>query len=664
MATNTGQYIKWLGVSMYGNPNQQSNSSMMSTWNQSTSWLLSSIRNTQAMKEQEKQRIETAQSTQRSNNTVWFYGQSLMSTSEPLQKQYGVASRGSELASMIVEMWKEKGINYTGTDAEVIRSYLDRNPQHWNALYGFTHSEQDPEEFAINMWWAKKESKNLLQRIWWTGLGAVWWLFQWWWNALKRAYNNMWDIYDIATDDDKAFIDKFDQILFGEILFDTIGWGIGEVAWWVLEWWFKWATTKKERKKMSDAAAWYIRTLLETDNWQQALNWWNSLTPEQKKEAEDYLSYIEGATDLIGWVAVKKPVTSAVKSWIKNAKPLVEATEQTIKKGWKEIMDKVDNFSVKQAVKNEAKNTEELKNIANTVWQGTTKDVDSSVKAMQSILNNSDTKWIKTFKDLQNAWRERVKSLGNQIDENLTKSDVKINLSDQKIKDVNGESYWRVIEDAFDDLMDVYSKQRQPEKIENLINLRNKLDNEWLDAKEFNDFIREYGTELNAWNKKNQITTDAKRWWENTRRGMKELLHEKIPDAEFKNIDREMSDVLKFQSLVDDSVEKVNNITKKLRRWWFYTKTVWRALEWWMEILDIVTGKWVSSFLKKTLGVKWSHTMDFGELEKQLPKLLKSFEKLDNQVSKAKTFREADDIVNEVADEIKAIKKEVQNSFK
>ena len=44
------------------------------------------------MKEQERQRIETAQSTQRTNDTVSLYGQSLMSTSEPLKKQYSVSS--------------------------------------------------------------------------------------------------------------------------------------------------------------------------------------------------------------------------------------------------------------------------------------------------------------------------------------------------------------------------------------------------------------------------------------------------------------------------------------------------------------------------------------------------------------------------------------------
>lgn len=215
MATNTGQYIKWLGVSMYGTPSQQSNSSMMSTWNQSTSWLLSSIRNTQAMKEQEKQRIETAQSTQRTNDTVSLYGQSLMSTSEPLKKQYSVSSRGSELASMIVEMGKEKGVTYTWNDKEVIDSYLKQNPWQSKALYDFTHWNQKSEDFALKMWWI---DETALQKA----ADFTVWVAQspwkWWYNLMWKWIDKIakWGAEQLQGSDLHKWVQEKAIDLFGE----------------------------------------------------------------------------------------------------------------------------------------------------------------------------------------------------------------------------------------------------------------------------------------------------------------------------------------------------------------------------------------------------------------------------------------------------------------
>lgn len=453
---------------------------------------------------------------------------------------------------------------------------------------------------------------------------------------------------------------------------ETVGWWTWAAAemwwfWWIpalINWWISvWVETPVVKEILSIPLGalwllaewiWFLMDEVPADG-SIADRVWKSLDDESKKLIEYYWA---------GKIAATSLTTRDPKTWKISIRPTVKNAAKNIAWWFSDWYNWLRNFKKNKATnKANAKNTELLEWLANRIWQWETKDISSSVKALQSIWKWVDTKKVKTFKDLREAWRTREKQLVDKVDENLSNKDFKIKLSDQKPTMIWWEEKGKVIDDAINDLIDVYSQQRKWSEVERIQNLKNDLE-EWVDPKTFNDFIREYWTELNAWNKKNELTTNTKKWWEETRDWMKDLLRERIPESEFQALDREMSDVINFNRLVDSTVEKVNNITKRLRKEWLWNKTMWRIVEWWIDLLDMLTGKWVSKAVAKR--VLWTKSawnlVDFAELEKELPKLLKSFDNINQELNKSKWFLETNETLNNAVNELDALVKEIKNT--
>lgn len=582
-------------------------------------------------------------------DTMNLYENWLQATDEQTKQKYNVASRGNLLAEMIVSAGKDKWYEITWNTADIIDTYLKWFPNDSKAFYDFTHWNQDPEDFAIQMGWMEKPwlLKRWVNAIWW----AIGWIAEWTWDALKRAYNNMWDIKEIAWDDNKSFIEKFNQILLWEVVLDTVWGWIGDVIWGWIEWAFKWATTQWERNKMSDAVAWFIRKALETDMWQEALERWGNLTPEQKKEAEDYLTYLDWAMNLAAFAPAKQAVTAWVRWWIKwvrtvakEAWPIIESAEKALKAAWSWIKESIEKQATKSAIKNVAKNEAELRNIANVVWQWTTKDIDNSVKALQTLSKHTDLKSIWSRQELDNAWYSVERKLTQMVDENLSKYPWKIKASDQKIIKVDGEDEGRYVEEAIDDLLDVYKQERDYEAMNKVTKFWEEFMWDWVGYKELNDFAREYGSVMNAWNAKNQITTNAKQWWEKTRSWIKDLIRERVPANEFKDIDAEIGTIANFRKLVSKTIEGVNSTEKRLRE---------------RGITETLRKKY--SDIKNTImWVERSETENLYHIEERLPKLLERFDKLNNDIAKAENA-ELESIINTADKEIKALATEIKN---
>lgn len=555
-----------------------------------------------------------------SNN---LYEQSLNVNNKELSQRYNQASQSAAAASMIKSYAERNGDDWSdlNTPQEILTEYLTINDDDntYNRLMDFVKSSQDPEEFWIEMWWIEpvKESfgdkaKNSIvwpfARAIWTIWGTIWWIWEWTWNALKRAYNNMWDIREIAWDDNKSFIEKFNQILIWEIGLDTIWGSVWDIIWGWIGWAVKWFTTQWERDSMSNAVAWFFKKALETDMGEAALEKWNSLTPEQQKEAKDYLTYIDWAMNLsLGWAA-----RTPIKAWAKGIAEWVTAAKE-----W--ISNQIKKQAVKNAIKNATQNEEWLRKVANVIWQWATKDIDNSVKALQTISKHSDLTSLSNFQELDNASNAVERKLLQVVDENLWKYTDVIKASDQKVVNVDWQEMWKVVDDAIADLRDVYSKQRNAEGLKDLIDFEKRFQWEWVSYKELNDFARKYGSEMDSWNAKNQLTTDAKVWTETTRSGIKDLIRERVPEAELKDIDSEIGSIANFRKLVQKSIEKANNTEKTLRE------------------------KWVLESIRKTYSdikntITWTprwETENIYHIQERLPKLLEEFDTLNNKLQKA-----------------------------
>lgn len=223
MATNTWQWVKGSWISMTSQPQQSTwYSTPISTGqtqasSQST-WLVNSIRETKRQKDEIRASIGTSQNAQRNSSTMSLYSQSLTSTSEPLKKQYEVSSKFSELASMIVQAGKDKWYDITWSDSEIVWTYLNSNPDRWEAMYNFTHWKMDAEDFAIQMGWMKAPEKEKAwfwtNVVWWAYDSATWiprMIAKYWADAIGWVAKKLWvdeDRVDYLVNDYKNYLDE------------------------------------------------------------------------------------------------------------------------------------------------------------------------------------------------------------------------------------------------------------------------------------------------------------------------------------------------------------------------------------------------------------------------------------------------------------------------
>lgn len=585
----------------------------------------------------------------RESNINTFHMAANNTNNEPLKQQYNKMSRWEMLWAMITgsQAWYENLSTY-----EAVDRFGREHPEYKKAMYNFTHWDEDPEEFWNRIFFNQQAIKQPAEKsfmdkaknsiVWpfaraiWAIWGTIWWIWEWTWDALKRAYNNMWDIKEIAWDNNKSFIEKYNQILLWEWVLDTIWGWIGDIVWWWIEWAFKWFTTQWERDSMSDSVAWFIKKALETDMWEEALARWNNLTPEEQKEAEDYLTYIDWAMNLsVAWAA-KEPLKAWVRWGIKWARTIIKEARPVIKSVEKWIKEQAKKQATKKAIKNLTKNEAELSKIANIVWQWATKDIAGTTKALKTMSKHTDLKSIKSWQELDNAWYSVERKLSQIVDENLSKYPWKIKATDQKIVKVDWKDEWRYVEEAIDDLLDVYKQERNYEAMNKTTKFWEDFMWDGVSYKELNDFAREYWDVMNAWNAKNQITTNAKQWWEATRSWIKDLIRERVPANEFKDIDAEIGSIANFRKLTSKTIEWVNNTEKRLRERWI-TETLRKKYS------DI------KSFI---MWAERSETENLYHIEERLPQLLERFDKLNNDIIKAEKASEIETLISDAEKEM------------
>ena len=110
-------------------------------------------------------------------DTMNLYQNSLQATDKDVKAQYNVASRGNLLAEMISNVGREKGYEITGNASDIIWTYLQWFPNDSQAFYEFTHGDQDPEDFAVQMGWMEKPENDagfFTNMIWWAYDSATW----------------------------------------------------------------------------------------------------------------------------------------------------------------------------------------------------------------------------------------------------------------------------------------------------------------------------------------------------------------------------------------------------------------------------------------------------------------------------------------------------------
>lgn len=155
-----------------------------------------------------KQNVDTQYANQQEVNmeqdTMNLYQNFLQATDKDVKAQYNVASRGNLLAEMISNVGREKGYEITGNASDIIWTYLQWFPNDSQALYEFTHGNQDPEDFAVQMGWMEAPQPKgwFLRNV----IGAAWdsatWIWQFLWNWAADII--WWTAKQLWADEDRV----------------------------------------------------------------------------------------------------------------------------------------------------------------------------------------------------------------------------------------------------------------------------------------------------------------------------------------------------------------------------------------------------------------------------------------------------------------------------
>lgn len=381
---------------------------------------------------------------------------------------------------------------------------------------------------------------------------------------------------------------------------------------------------------------------------QSAIATWDTF----KKENPEAASNIENAKDfgviLLDLVGVKlgEPVAKEVVTQtadtiadaVRMSLPVIKAGVETAKTGAKALGTSVDAAQEARRVARLAKQEEKVNEAVGRIIQGKPEDIPQAKKALMEL----DTEGVSTYKDLNTRTTDSIESLSKAQDAELSQ------YTERYTSDTLGK-YTKVgdttvvqnpVKDALDGLEQAYKLSGEAPKAERIAQLRNKLDTEGLTVQEINKLAKEYGVEYKdrsfdkMGNPKPGYNAES---FENTRKGMKDVIRERLPDEKSKALDESMSNMYALKDLTVNMENKVNSLYQRIKNRTLAQK-VGGAVA---DVVDLVSMGTLRGFIQKLLpsnvGLKTANSMD---LERELSKNLAQVEKL-LAIKDEKKFSEA-----------------------
>ena len=232
---------------------------------------------------QQKQQIdaeyEQQQSAKMENDTLNLYKSWIEATDKATKEKYNIASRTNLVAEMISSAAKDNWYELTWNAYDVVDSYLQGFPQNYQAIYDFTRWDQDPEDFAVQMWWIEAPKPE-----WWflrNVIGAAWdsasWIWKFVWNSAADII--WWTAKQLWADDGRVnyLVNDFKNYLDKGSISNSVGsdkdtltykgtkilTDLAQTAWlWaVAKWW------------VEAAMGWYPLVTKATPLWVKAAVW-------------------------------------------------------------------------------------------------------------------------------------------------------------------------------------------------------------------------------------------------------------------------------------------------------------------------------------------------------------------------------------------------------
>lgn len=291
------------------------------------------------------------------------------------------------------------------------------------------------------------------------------------------------------------------------------------------------------------------------------------------------------------------------------------------------------------AISGEAPTAESL---AGKITNAKPQELSRAVRGLTTGLQDISKENTQSFEGLSNHLSSKIKSNLSQVDEAFGQNTKaykpksilqSVRISDAQPRNPDGtlsSNYIKndFVQRAIDHLAETYQKTVQPENEAAILRLGAKYQSEGLTPQEINNLARQYGTDgPRAFGKNGeQLTSVNSAASENIRKGVKDAARNLMPDDTTRVLDKQTSDMIHAQKLVDNMHGAVQKLENKLNN----AGVIQRLGSGVAKGVDLISGGFFKGFLKQLAGIGASDgtSLNALELQKQLPKMIAQFEKL------------------------------------
>lgn len=337
-----------------------------------------------------------------------------------------------------------------------------------------------------------------------------------------------------------------------------------------------------------------------------------------------------------GWNRFEEsnPRTAAVVGAVGNIASVVPAAKVTQILGREAINAPMD--AVKLARSSSVPEiAERASKAVGQIVQGQKKDIGPALNVLKRI----DTKNVKTYDDFVGAVKNNTALLGQTMDQVLSKDTTKRTLDTlAKVQDVGGTKVsTNYIKQALEHLQELYTGSNDAVSAQRIANTLQKADTEGLTVKELNDIAKQYGSEFGgkAFTKLGEPRTGVNAVaYENTRSGVKETLRSLLPDDTARKLDKQISENIRVEELVEKMAERANKLLQTVNERGILEKAggiIGKAID--IASLHSVSGILGGISKQSNVGLK---TMNALDLEAAIKKNLKVIEQAEEAIKEGK----------------------------
>ena len=423
------------------------------------------------------------------------------------------------------------------------------------------------------------------------------------------------NIQDIAGNKDLTFAQKSMGVL-GSLL-GTGAKTIGDVTTGV----GKLALTQEAEDSLKSFVQEKAQGIADTEVVKKVADWYQNLDQDNKLIVDSAGGFVALVSELAGGGVAGKASTP-IKEGVSTA---LDKSTDLVKSG----ITKIDDLSTARNIKKVAAQEAKVDDAVGRIIQGSPEDIVQARRALSEI----DTEGVASYEDLNKRIDDTITTFAKRVDAELEKDTnlyKKESLArSQTVKDIKGEKINVAdmpIIDALDQLETFYSKTGNMAGASKIKQYKAKLDSNGLLLKEINDIAKMHGRDLSGFNANGELASGlSKQSAENTRKGLKETVRQKMPDDATKILDEKMSDLYATKDLTVKMEDKVQKLYQKIKNRTLPQK-VGGAIA---DVVDLASLGSLRGFVQKLLpsnvGLKTANSLD---LEKELSKNLAQIDKL------------------------------------